>query len=194
MLCGLEVSDFGGVWLSDFGVPVDSRRIYSGRILGLRVDSVRLSGERVFRREVVEHPGAVAVLPFLDDGKVLLIRQFRYAVGEVLLEIPAGTLEKGEDPPECARRELIEETGYEAGVLELLFSCFLAPGYSTERIHIFVASKLRKVGSRPEIDEEIELEPADLQTAEVMIGDGRIVDAKTISAISYYLLSRSLKR
>lgn len=194
MLYGLEVSDFGGVRLSDFGVPVDSRRIYSGRILGLRVDSVRLSGERVFRREVVEHPGAVAMLPFLDDGKVLLIRQFRYAVGEVLLEIPAGTLEKGEDPLECARRELIEETGYEAGVLELLFSCFLAPGYSTERIHIFVASKLRKVGSRPEIDEAIELEPADLQTAEVMIDDGRIVDAKTISAISYYLLSRSLKR
>ena len=180
--------------MSDFGVPVDSRRIYSGRILGLRVDSVRLSGESVFRREVVEHPGAVAMLPFLDDGRVLLIRQFRYAVGEFLLEIPAGTLEKGEDPLECARRELIEETGYEAGVLELLFSCFLAPGYSTERIHIFVASKLRKVGSRPEIDEEIELEPADLQTAEVMISDGRIVDAKTISAISYYLLSRSLKR
>ena len=182
----------GAVCLSDLSV-VDSRRVYDGKVINLRVDRVRLLGS-VFEREVVEHPGAVAMLPFLDDKRLLLIKQYRHAVGKVLFEIPAGTLEEGEDPQECARRELIEETGYEASVLEKLFSCFLAPGYSSEVIHVFLASKLRKMGRRLEVDEVIEPEPMTLEKAEAMIKNGGIMDAKSICGISYLLLTRGLRR
>jgi len=180
--------------LSEFGVLVDSRRIYDGRVIGLRVDRIRLPSGDVFEREVVEHRGAVAMLPLLDDGRLLLIRQYRHPVGKVLLEIPAGTLSDGETPEECARRELIEETGYDAETIKELFSCFLAPGYSSEKIHLFLASKLKRVGSSPEVDEFIQLEPTELEDAEAMIKRGEIMDAKTISGISYFLLTGNLVR
>jgi len=176
--------------LNSSGVLVDSRRVYDGRVVSLRVDRIRLSGGAVFEREVVEHHGAVAMLPLLDDGRLLLIKQYRHPVGENLLEIPAGTLHEGETPEECARRELIEETGYEPQVIEELFSCFMAPGYSSEKIHIFLASKLRKVGHRPEVDEQIELEPVTLEKAGAMLKSGEMKDAKTIAGVSCLLLTR----
>ncbi|MBS7622407.1 NUDIX hydrolase [Candidatus Bathyarchaeota archaeon] len=176
--------------MSEFGSLIDSRRIYDGRVIGLRVDRIRLPSGEVFDREVVEHRGAVAMLPLLDDGRLLLIRQYRHPVGKILLEIPAGTLSDGETPEHCARRELVEETGYTADDLEELFSCFLAPGYSSEKIHLFLATRLRKVGGNPEIDEFIRLEPTTLEDAEKMIEKGEILDAKTISAIAYFLLTR----
>jgi ADP-ribose pyrophosphatase len=185
-----EIFSVGVLSLSEFGVLIDSRRIYDGRVIGLRVDRIQLPSGEVFDREVVEHRGAVAMLPLLDDGRLLLIRQYRHPVGKILLEIPAGTLSEGETPQDCARRELVEETGYTADCLEELFSCFLAPGYSNEKIYLFLASRLRKVGDNPEIDEFIQLEPTSLEDAETMIKRGEILDAKTISVISYFLLTR----
>ena len=179
--------------LSDFQILPESKRIYDGKVISLRIDKIQLSSGDVFEREVIEHPGAVAMLPFLDDGRLLLIKQYRHPVGEVLFEIPAGTLHKNEDPKDCARRELIEETGYEAGKLEELISCFLAPGYSSEKIHLFHASDLRRVGESPDIDEMIELYPISIEKVQEMIKTGEITDAKTISGISYLLLMRDFK-
>lgn len=179
--------------MSDFKILPGSKKIYDGKVISLRIDKIQLSSGDVFEREVIEHPGAVAMLPFLDDGRLLLIKQYRHPVGEVLLEIPAGTLHKNEDPKDCARRELIEETGYEAGKIEALISCFLAPGYSSEKIHLFHASELRRVGDSPDIDEMIELYPISIEKVQDMIKTGEITDAKTISGISYLLLMGNFK-
>jgi ADP-ribose pyrophosphatase len=169
---------------------VSSRRIYDGRVINLRVDQVELPDGSLYQREIVEHPGAVAILPILDDGRILLIRQYRHAVGETLLEIPAGTLAEGEEPIECARRELLEETGYTAESICELFKCYLAPGYSSERIHIYRASKLRMTGSRRNADEYIELKPVTIHDAESMIRKRQIQDAKTIAGLTFYLWTR----
>ncbi|MBS7650851.1 NUDIX hydrolase [Candidatus Bathyarchaeota archaeon] len=171
---------------------VSSTRIYDGKIINLRVDQIKLPDGSLHQREIVEHPGAVAILPVLDDGRILLIRQYRHAVGKILLEIPAGTLAKDEDPKECARRELLEETGYMAESITELFSCYLAPGYSSERIHIYQASGLRMVGSRRDADEYIELEPVTVDEVEAMIRNRQIQDAKTIAGVTFYLWRRGL--
>src|SRR5262245_44718367 len=121
---------------------IDSQEIYSGKIVHLRVDTVRLPNGHESKREIVGHRGAVCVVPVQADGTILLVRQFRLAAGKVLLEIPAGTLEAGEDPADCAARELEEETGFKAGQMRFLFSAFLAPGYSTELIHAYLATDL----------------------------------------------------
>lgn len=144
---------------------------------------MELPNGHVTQREIVRHPGAVAIVPLLGDSRVVLIRQFRYAAGKAILEIPAGTLEVGEPPLECAARELREETGYAAKELEPLLSCFMAPGYSDEVIHFFVARGLSAVGDDPEVDEEITLEFHRLEEVRRMIADNVIEDAKTIVGI-----------
>jgi ADP-ribose pyrophosphatase len=108
-----------------------SERIYEGRIINLRVDTVRLPSGRESKREVIEHKGAVCIVPVLDDGRVMLVRQFRKASGQSLLEVPAGGLEEGESPEQCAARELMEECGFRPGKLVPIYEAFLAPGYST---------------------------------------------------------------
>ena len=162
---------------------LSSRLLHEGRNFDFLVDEVELPNGHVTQRDIVRHPGAVAIVPILGDGRVALIRQYRYATGKTLLEIPAGTLEQGEPPLECAARELREETGYEAEELEPLLSCFMAPGYSDEVIHFFVARGLREVGDDPEIDEEITLELHSLEMARRMIDENVIEDAKTIVGI-----------
>ena len=162
---------------------LSSRLLHEGRNFDFLVDEVELPNGHVTQRDIVRHPGAVAIVPTLGDGRVALIRQFRYATGKTLLEIPAGTLEQGEPPLECAARELREETGYEAETLEPLLSCFMAPGYSDEVIHFFVARGLRVVGDDPEIDEEITLELHSLEEVRRMIEENIIEDAKTIVGI-----------
>ena len=117
-----------------------SDSVYKGRILNLRVDQVEFADGTSAIREVVEHRGAAAIVPLLEDN-VILVRQFRYAASAELLEIPAGTLEQGEDPEICARRELEEETGYRCNELDKILECFVAPGYSTERIHFYLAQE-----------------------------------------------------
>lgn len=138
------------------------------------------------RREVCVHPGAVVVLPVLPDGRIVLIRNFRYSVNETLIELPAGTLEKGEDPMNCAGRELLEETGYLAGQLKPLGSFFASPGILTEKLYAFAAYDLERRSAAPEEGEEIELAPTPLADAIEMIRHGEIHDGKTIATLLMY--------
>jgi ADP-ribose pyrophosphatase len=170
----------------DFGEKVLSSSIlYSGRAVRLRLDRVRLPNGRETSREIIEHPGSVGILPLLTGDRVLLIRQYRHAVGRTIWEIPAGTIEPGETPKECAGRELEEETGYRAGSLTPFFDCYAAPGYSMELMRLFLARGLKPTERRPEEDEIISVEPITRETAFRMIKSGQICDAKTICALSY---------
>ena len=163
---------------------VEKQVIYDG--IKVRLELHHLEDEETgsrHKREVVVHPGAVVVLGLLEDGRVLLIRNRRYAVGEILMELPAGTLEKKEDPMNCAGRELLEETGYLAGRLRPIGSFFTSPGILSEKMYAFAAYDLQKRQAALEEGEEIELEPTAFDEAIRMIGDGRIQDAKTIAAL-----------
>ena len=164
-----------------------SQEIYHGKAVRLRKDEVLLPSGRRTTREVVEHPGSVGVVPLIQDGRILLIRQFRLPTGRVIWEIPAGTLVSGETPEQCARRELEEETGYRSRELELLFRSYLAPGYSMELMHFFVARVLEKGEQRPEEDEIIGIEPFPVAKVLEMIGSGSIMDTKTIAATSFLI-------
>jgi ADP-ribose pyrophosphatase len=150
-----------------------------------RVEAV--AGGRRVVRDVLLHPGAVAVLA-VENGRVLLERQYRVPVGGWIYEIPAGTIEPGEEPAETARRELREETGYEAEKLTHLMTIYPSPGVSTERIHIYLAEGLRMVGASPEPDEVIETLWVPLEEAVEMVRRGEIADAKTVAALLYYTL------
>lgn len=166
-------------------IPLESRRVYEGRILNLRVDTVRLPSGGMALREIVEHRGAVAIVPILADGRVVLVRQFRYAVGQVSLEIPAGTLEPGEEPLACARRELEEETGYQAIRWEQLGTIWPTPGYSTEEIILFIARDLTPGPARPEFDEALSVTIMSWSEIWEAIEEGRLRDAKSIVALNW---------
>jgi ADP-ribose pyrophosphatase len=162
---------------------LESRVLYRGRVVVLRLDTVRMPNGHITQREIVEHRGAVAIVPLLNADTVLLIRQYRQAVGETLLEIPAGTLEPDEPPDQCAARELQEETGYRAAHLRHLFSQYLAPGYSQEVLHVYLAEELTPAQAHTEADEMVELAPTPLSQIVPMILNGAIKDAKTIAGL-----------
>jgi len=164
-----------------------SRYIYRGRVLNLRVDELDVEGGRSVRREVIEHPGAVTILAFDDQERLLLVRQYRHPVGRDLLELPAGTLDPGDDPESCALRELQEETGYHPGRLERLGGFYLAPGYCTEYQNVFLATGLSESRLPPDEDERIELVPLPLEETLRMVEAGEIEDAKTVAALLLYL-------
>lgn len=163
--------------------PVATRRIYEGRLINLRVDTVELPDGRLTTREIVEHRGAVAIIPILDDGRIALVRQFRAAVGSDLLEVPAGTLDPGEDPDACAARELIEETGYRASRLDKVLFAWMAPGYSAEGIHYYLARGLTPCEGEQDEDENLTVELLDFATALDMLDAGEFKDAKTVAAL-----------
>lgn len=165
---------------------LSSERIYDGKMVNLRRDTVRLPNGREASREVVEHPGAVAVVPVLPDGRILLVRQFRHPVGKVLLEIPAGKLDPGEDPDHCASRELEEETGFRAGTLLRKASIFTGPGFTDEVIHLYLARDLERTKMNPDDDEFLEPGAYTPEELRRMIREGTVCDAKTISG--YFLL------
>jgi ADP-ribose pyrophosphatase len=172
------------------GERLASRRAYDGRLLTVDVDSVRLPNGTALELEMVRHPGAAAVVPLLSDSDaedplVLLLRQYRYAAEGMVWEIPAGVLEPGEDPLACARRELREETGAEAEQIEHLTTVFTTPGFTDERIHLFMATGIRAGSATPNADELIEVRTLPFSRALKMIRDGEIVDAKTIVALLY---------
>ncbi|MDH3495285.1 MAG: NUDIX hydrolase [Gemmatimonadota bacterium] len=172
------------------GERLGSRRAWSGRLLAVDVDAIRAPDGTELELEMVRHPGAAAVVPLLSDADaedpaVLLLRQYRYAAGGMLWEIPAGVLEAGEEPVDCARRELREETGAEADRIEHLVSIFTTPGFTDERIHLFLATGLRAGAAHPNPDELIEVAPRPLSQALAMIRDGDIQDAKSIVALLY---------
>lgn len=141
---------------------------------------------RLHQREVIEHPGAVTILPLLDDDRICLIRNYRVAVGETLIELPAGTLEPGEDPAETARRELEEETGYRAGSVTRLCDFFMSPGILRERMFVFLASELQPGEPRLEGGEQIEAMPVRWDEAMQLVATGQIHDAKTLAALLWY--------
>ena len=166
---------------------VDKQVVYSGNRIRLELHT--LADDRTGKRltkEVVVHPGAVVILPLMTDGTVVLIRNRRYAVGQILTELPAGTLEPGEIPINCAGRELVEETGFIAGRLKPLTAFYASPGVISERIYAFAAFDLEPAAIDPDEGEEIEVVPTPFDDVLEMIGDGRIQDAKTIATVLLY--------
>lgn len=162
---------------------LSSEMIYKGKILNLRVDQVELPNGHRTAREVVEHNGAVAVVPVNDGNEIIMVRQFRYPAGQVLLEVPAGKLEKDESPELCAVRELREETGFEAGEMKMLLSFYTTPGFSNEKMYLYLARGLVYRGDRPDEDEFIHRQPVPLERALEMVDRGEIRDAKSIIGI-----------
>lgn len=174
--------------MSDTG-KIGGTRVYHGRIISVDLDEVRFPDGSTGTLEMIRHPGASAVVPVLgepgDDPEVLLIRQYRYAADQFLYEIPAGRLDPGESPADCARRELQEETGYSAERVEHVFTMYTTPGFTDEKIHLFVATGLVAGQAHREADEFMELVPTRLSRALSMVEQGEIQDAKTALALLY---------
>lgn len=167
---------------------LESRRVYEGRILNLRLDRVELPNGHRSVREVVEHDEVVAIVPVDANGEVLLVRQHRQAVGKALLEVPAGGVDKGEDLLAAAQRELQEETGHRAESLERIGGFYVSPGYCTEYIHLYLARELSESSLDADEDEDIVLDRRPLAAAIDLIASGEIQDAKTITGL---LLARA---
>ena len=167
------------------------KEIYSGKILNFNVYDVKIEGRQV-KREMVEHRGAAAMIGFDEKEKIILVKQHRFPHGYVL-EIPAGTLEKGEDPKDCAFREMQEETGYKAKKMSHLLSYYPSIGYNSEIIHCYVATGLVKVSEiEPDNDEFITVVKMDLKKLIGMIKSGKIQDSKTICAVLTYAAKKKL--
>ena len=169
--------------MSSFETVLASERIYEGRLINLRVDQIRTPAGVESVREIVEHPGAIALIALDEAGCVLLVKQYRHAVRAITLEIPAGILEAGEEPPAAAQRELREETGYRAGRLDRLGGIFTAPGFSTEYIHFFLATQLAPDRLAMDDDEVIDLMRVPLTDAINLIQSGQIDDGKSVSGL-----------
>jgi ADP-ribose pyrophosphatase len=166
-------------------------KIYQGKILDLNVYELTIRGKKV-RREIVEHRGAAAILAFDEKGKVILVKQHRFGHGYIL-EIPAGTLERGEKPERCALREIQEETGYKAASMKHFLTYYPSVGYNREAIHCFVAKGVKKVsGQALDEDEIMSVVKIDLKKLVGMIKAGRIIDSKTICAVLTYVVKNKL--
>ena len=169
---------------------LSSRRVYEGKVINVDKDSVKFPNGSVGELEMVRHPGASAVVPFLsdprgDDPQIMLIKQFRHAADDFIYEIPAGKLDNGEDPAVCAARELKEETGCTAERIEHLYSFYTTPGFTDEIIHAFMATGLSRGDSAHEKDEFMSLEVVTLSHALELIKKGELKDAKTALSLLY---------
>jgi ADP-ribose pyrophosphatase len=168
---------------------LSSRRLYEGAVVRLRVDRVRMPSGREAVREVVEHSGAVVIVAVNGEGRVLLVRQYRHPTGRLLLELPAGTLDRDEEPEACAARELEEETGFRAGRLQRLGGFFVSPGYSTEHIQVYLGTDLEPGNAGGDDDEEIEVLALPLAEVLRLVEAGELEDAKSLAALILYLRS-----
>jgi len=169
---------------------LSSERRYTGRIIDLDVDRVRFPDGSTGQLEMIRHPGASAVVPFVDppespDPRVVLIRQFRHATGDYIWEVPAGRLDTGESPEACARRELHEEAGVVAGELRYLISIYTTPGFTDEKIHLFLASRLEDGARSPEADEFMEVHTLRWSEVGRMVRAGQVVDGKTLVSLLF---------
>ncbi len=163
-----------------------SERIYDGKIINLRVDTVELPHQKYSKREIVEHSGAVGILAITKDKKIIFVRQFRKPVEKILIEIPAGKIENNETPLQCAIRELKEETGFSTTNMQKILEFYTTPGFSNEIMHIFFASDLINGLANPDEDEYIEIIQLTLDEAITEIQSGNIQDSKTIIAVLTY--------
>ena len=171
-------------------MQLDSKQIHKGRVIDLDVDTVRFPDGSTGQLEMIRHPGAAAVLPFASDPHgadptILLIQQYRYAADGPLIEIPAGRLNPGEDPKDCAQRELLEEVGVKAARIERLTTIWTTPGFTDEKIHLFWAADLTTDKHAREPDEFIEVVPKPLSEALTLVREGGITDAKTALSILF---------
>ena len=173
-----------------------SNVVYDGRIIKVLRDDILLENGDKSIREIIEHPGAVGIVPIDENGDVILVRQYRYAVSEELLEVPAGKMEYGEDPLDCAVRELSEETGYEAGKMVHLGSFFPSVGVSREKLHMYLATELKKGEAHPDVDEFVDVVTMPFDEAVSKAVSGQFNDGKSIIGIlqaAYYLKKLELK-
>ena len=162
---------------------IDSKLIFNGKIIKVYFDRIFLPNKKKATREKVWHPGAVAIVPVNEKNEVILIRQYRYPVEEVLVEIPAGKLDINEKPESCARRELFEEVGATDGKLTRLCSFFTTPGFSNELLHLFIATDFTICKNNPDEDEFLQIVEAPLNQCLAWVYDGKIKDAKSIIGI-----------
>lgn len=163
-----------------------SEKIFHGRIIDLIVEEVKNSSGDIRRREIINHPGGAVVVPLLDNGNILFVRQFRYPFKDYILELPAGKLDADEEPIVCARRELREETGYESTTIEKLTSFYTTPGFCNEVLHVFLAKDLKKSEQGQSLEDgehTITLHEIPMKRAIEMIESGEIVDGKSIIGI-----------
>ena len=170
---------------------VHSHHVYEGRRVSLRIDEITDRPGHTFTREIVEHPGAVVMIPITADGRIILVKQWRRSASKVLIELPAGTVEKGEPPAETAARELQEEIGYRAGRLTEMGGFFSAPGVLTEYLHLYLAEDLQESHLDPDDNEKIEVLTVTITDAIQMIEEGVIEDAKSIAGISRYYIRQA---
>jgi ADP-ribose pyrophosphatase len=157
--------------------------VYKGKLFDLVNEEVTLKNGKSTKMDVIRHPGAAAIIPFLDKDTLILLKQYRHAIGEYIWEIPAGMLEQNEDPIECAYRELVEETGYTAGKMEQIATITLVPGYSDEKIRIFAAYSLEQAEQKLDDNEVLEVYEVKCSDAIDMIYSGEITDGKTITGL-----------
>ena len=170
---------------------ISSRLIYRAHLFDLTAVRMKAPTGREFKHEVIRHPGASVIVPLLSKDQFVLIRQFRSAVGRIIWEFPAGTLEKNESPLTCAKREIIEETGFSASRWKKIAMFYPAPGISSELMHIYLARNLNRVGSKPEEDEYLHHEIVSFGQLSRMIKRGVVVDAKTM--IGFYVYASLFK-
>lgn len=168
---------------------MDSAKIFEGKILKLRVDRVTLPDGREGSREIVEHRGAVAMVALDENGDIILVRQYRKALEQTTLEIPAGTLEDCEDPLACAQRELEEEIKMKAARWEKILDYYSAPGFCNEILHLYLARNLSESFAEADEDEFLEIVRLPLETAYKLIFEGKIVDGKSIIGIQHAFLT-----
>lgn len=169
---------------------ISSQTIYEGKIITLKVDQVELPNGKTASREIVTHPGAVAVMAITDDNRLVVVRQFRKPLERAIVEIPAGKLEPGEKPDVCAHRELEEETGYTAREMKHVASFYTSPGFADELIHLYRTDGLTAGEAKPDEDEFVELMHITVDEAQQLIASGEIRDAKTIMAVYAWQLEQ----
>ncbi len=166
-----------------FEEKIDSKKIFNGQIVSLYYDKVKLSNGKTATREKITHPGAVGIVPVTGDNKIILVKQYRYPVEDITIEIPAGKLDKDEPPSICARRELEEEVGAIGGKLVLLSSFYTTPGFCNEVLHLYLATDFKRTANNLDDDEFLEIIEPELTVAMTWIKDGKIKDSKTIIGI-----------
>lgn len=175
---------------------IKTEKIFTGKVISLQVEDVELPNGKTSKREIIKHPGAVAVLALTDDNKIVMVEQYRKALDKIIAEIPAGKLEPGEDPRVCAGRELEEETGYGCKEIEWLISFYTSPGFADELVHLYIAKGLKKKedAASPDEDEFVSLKEVTLDEALALLEEQKIHDAKTAYAIQYLQLQEALKK